>query len=222
MNPLALRHPRIDRAAPYSIVPLAVAVLWVGSTSPAAADEVPDRSRVVTTEDGWDLRVTKAAEILDRVPNLAGSPFTREGFVTVKGVADIAGAGLVAVDSGSLTVGYQIGCQIDVGNGLSLGSSMMMGPNVGVSVAPVPGLNVGGSAMVLPSISTTLKPGTITSIPFGTKALAGAHGSIETSAVQIKIDGCLGPVTLRSYVIANISTRTADSSVAVYGDPIQL
>lgn len=201
---------------------LAAGVLSFLPAQTASADALPDQSRTVTTEDGWELTVTKTAENLDRVPNLAATPFTREGFVSVRAVADITGAGSAAVNSGTLTLGYQIGCQIDVSNGISMGVSASIGPNVSVLVAPTPGMSVGLGGAVLPSVSTTLKPGTITSIPFGTKALAGPHGSITTDQVQIKIDACAGPVSLRSYVIANISTSTADNSVAVYGDPIWL
>lgn len=207
-------------AAPLCL--LAAGVLSFLPAQTASADALPDQSRTVTTEDGWELTVTKTAENLDRVPNLAATPFTREGFVSVRAVADITGAGSAAVNSGTLTLGYQIGCQIDVSNGISMGVSASIGPNVSVLVAPTPGMSVGLGGAVLPSVSTTLKPGTITSIPFGTKALAGPHGSITTDQVQIKIDACAGPVSLRSYVIANISTSTADNSVAVYGDPIWL
>ncbi|WP_433734233.1 MspA family porin [Nocardia sp. CA-129566] len=201
---------------------MAAGVLSIVPAQSASADAPPDQSRTVTTEDGWELTVTKAAENLDRVPNLADTAFTREGFVSLRAVADIAGAGSVAVNSGTLTLGYQIGCQIDVSNGISVGLAASVGPNVNVMVAPTPGLGVGVGAAALPSVSTTFKPGTITTIPFGTKALAGPHGSITTDQVQIKIDACMGPVSLRSYVIASISTNTADNSVAVYGDPIWL
>ncbi|MFI9509511.1 MspA family porin [Nocardia sp. NPDC052566] len=168
------------------------------------------------------MTLTKSGETVDRVSNLAATPFTREGFVSVRAAADITGGGGAAVNSGSLSLGYQIGCQIDVSNGVSLGLTGSLGPNVNVMIAPTPGMSVGVGATAMPSVSTTLKPGTITTIPFGTKALAGAHGSITTDQVQVKIDACLGPVSLRSYAIVNISTNNADNSVAVYGDPIWL
>ncbi|WP_327114330.1 MspA family porin [Nocardia sp. NBC_01730] len=183
---------------------------------------MPDKSRAVTTEDGWDLRVTTTAASLDRVPNLAATPFTREGFVSLTATADISGTGQQPVDAGSLTLGYQIGCQVDVSTGVAVGLSGLIGPNVGITVAPTPGLNVGGSALAVPSISVNPKPGAITALPFGTKTLAGPHGSISVDQVQIKVDACLGAVSLRAYAIVSMSTATADNSVAVYGDPIWL
>ncbi|MET7772362.1 MspA family porin [Nocardia sp. NPDC005366] len=185
----------------------------------AAAEQTADKSRVVTTDDGWELRITKSAENVDRQPNLANSPLSREAFVSLSAVADIGGGGRVAVDSGSLQLGYQLGCQVDVSSGLTMSLGVSMGPSVGISTT---GVNVGVGAQVVPSMSMTAKPGSIVSLPFGTKALAGAHGSISTDQVQIKVDGCLGAVSLRSYAIVSISTATADNSISVYGDPVWL
>ncbi|MFQ6328361.1 MspA family porin [Nocardia sp. CWNU-33] len=198
---------------------LVAATLIAGTYATASADPVADTSREVTTDDGWQVRITKVAENLDRVPNLAASPFTREGFVRLKAVADITGHGRVPVNSGSVTLGYQIGCQVDVSNGLTIGLSAAIGPNIGISVG---GANAGASALAIPSVSFSPKPGTITTVPFGTKELSGAHASITADQVQIKVDSCMGPVSLRSYAIASTSTADADNSVAVYGDPIWL
>ncbi|MEV4126790.1 MspA family porin [Nocardia sp. NPDC049707] len=201
---------------------IAAAAVFGATSATASADPVADKSRVVNTEDGWELRISKTAEDVQRVPNLAATPFTREGFVTLSAATDISGEGREAVNSGTLQLGYQIGCQADVSNGLSLGISAAIGPNAMVTVAPSPGLAVGGSALALPNMSTTIKPGTITSITLGTKALAESHGSISVDQVQIKIDACAGAVSLRSFAIVSTSTATADNSVAVYGDPIWL
>ncbi|WP_233429810.1 MULTISPECIES: MspA family porin [Nocardia] len=198
---------------------LVAATLVAGTFGTASADPVADTSREVVTDDGWQVRVSKVAENLDRVPNLAESPFTREGFVGLKAIADITGHGRVPVDSGSVTVGYQIGCQVDVSNGMTVGLSAAIGPNVGISVG---GVNAGGSALAIPSVSFSPKPGTITTVPLGTKQLTGAHASITVDQVQIKVDACMGPVSLRSYAAVSTSTADADTYVAVYGDPIWL
>ncbi|WP_236566749.1 MspA family porin [Nocardia sp. CY41] len=210
------------RGSTMAMLGIAATAAFGITAAPATADQVADKSRVVETEDGWELRISKTAEDLQRVPNLAATPFTREGFVTLSAAADIGGEGREAVNSGTLQLGYQIGCQADVSNGLTVGLSGAIGPNAMVTVAPSPGLAVGGSALALPSMSTTIKPGTITSITLGTKPLAGPHGSISVDQIQIKIDACAGAVSLRSFAIVSISTATADNSVAVYGDPIWL
>ncbi|WP_225728753.1 MULTISPECIES: MspA family porin [unclassified Nocardia] len=188
----------------------------------AAADASADKSRTTRTDDGWDLTVTKTAETLDRYPNLASTPTTREGFVSLKGIAEYHGAGKHKVDAGDIAFGYQLGCQVDVSSGLQLGLGFSFGPNVGVTVGGTPGVTVGGSAAVIPSMQTTLKPGAITTIVFGTKPLAGQRASIAAEQVEIKVDACAGPVTLRSFATATIKTSAADHAVTVYGDPMTL
>ncbi|WP_433192590.1 MspA family porin [Nocardia sp. CA-107356] len=204
-----------------ALLSVSVATIF-GTCATASADPIADKSRAVGTVDGWELQITKVAESVDRQPNLADSPFTHEGFVSLTAAADITGSGRTAVNSGTVQLGYQLGCQADVTNGLTAGLAAMAGPNVMVTVAPAPGVAVGAGAQLMPSLAVNIKPGTITSIPLGTKMLAGAHGSISVDQVEIKIDGCLGQVSLRSFAIVTISTATADSSTAVYGDPMWL
>lgn len=72
---------------------LTCVVLGAFGTGTAAADPLAGKSRETTTDDGWHLRITKTDENLDRYPNLAATLFTREGFVSLKAVADISGAG---------------------------------------------------------------------------------------------------------------------------------
>ncbi|MEV6772294.1 MspA family porin [Nocardia sp. NPDC051030] len=188
----------------------------------ASADTVPDKNRVVDTDDGWQLSITKTGENLDRYPNLAATMFTREGFVALKAVAEVSGTGSQPISAGTLTLGYQIGCQVDVSSGLTLGLGLSIGPNASVTISQFPGVTVGGQAAINPNISTTLRPGSIATIDFGTKPLATNRASITADQVEVKIDACMGPVTLRSYATARISTPTADNSVTVYGDPIWL
>ncbi|WP_425300261.1 MspA family porin [Nocardia farcinica] len=73
-----------------------------------------------------------------------------------------------------------------------------------------------------PSISTTLVPGTVSTVMFGNKPLIGQDGSISFDQSEVNVDACVGPVTIRSFATATLSTRTADHSVIVYGDPVQL
>lgn len=45
---------------------------------------------------------------------------------------------------------------------------------------------------------------------------------IDVDNVHVKADGCGGPVTIRAYAFLRISTSTAHTQFAVYGDPIQI
>ncbi|MGX1778618.1 MspA family porin [Nocardia brasiliensis] len=191
-------------------------------TGRAFAEPAADKSRSLVTEDGWTLTLVKNSESITRYPDLASSAFSKEAFVSVKAVADITGAGSTAITGGSLTVGYQIGCKIDVSGGITPGLAASVGPTVSVAIGSASGFTAGLNASVTPSITATLKPGTITSIPLATKPLTADHVSITLDEVELKVDSCMGGVSVRSFAAASISTVTADSSTSVYGDPAVL
>ncbi|WP_324193780.1 MspA family porin [Nocardia otitidiscaviarum] len=192
------------------------------SAGSASADSIADKYRETVTDDGWTLAITKTSENLDRWPALSSSPVSREGFVSLKAIAEVSGGGGQPITAGTVTLGYQIGCAVDVSNGLTLGLGLSIGPNASVTISQFPGVNIGGQASVNPNVSTTLKPGAIATIAFGSKPLAGPRASITAEQVEIKVDACAGPVTIRSFATAAISTPAADNNLSVYGDPIWL
>ncbi|KZM68359.1 MspA family porin [Nocardia terpenica] len=198
------------------------AVAGAVAAGPATADPVADKARTVTTGDGWSLTVTKTAESIDRNPSLDADPFTHEGFVSLKAVAQIGGTGGVPVTGATVSYGYQIGCQVDVSSGLTVGLSFSIGPNASVNISYPPSLSIGGSASVSPNISTTVKPGGITTVTFGSKPLQASKGVIAADQVEIKVSACAGPVSLRSFATASIATPTEDHSTTAYGDPLWL
>ncbi|WP_063832125.1 MspA family porin [Nocardia otitidiscaviarum] len=202
------------------LVTLLLGGIWTAGS--ASADVIADKYRQTVTDDGWTLAVTKTSENLDRWPALSASPVSREGFVSVKAIAEVTGQGAQPITAGTITLGYQIGCAVDVSNGVTLGLGLSIGPNASVTISQFPGVNIGGQAAVNPNISTTLKPGAIATVAFGSKPLAAARGSITAEQVEIKVDACAGPVTIRSFATVAISTPTADNTLSVYGDPIWL
>ncbi len=203
-----------------ALATMLLAGVWVAGS--AGADAIADKYRQTVTDDGWTLAVTKTGEALDRWPALSSSPVSREGFVSLKAVAEVTGTGGQPITAGTVTLGYQIGCAVDVSNGVTLGLGFSIGPNASVTISQFPGVTIGGQASVNPNISTTLKPGAIATIAFGSKPLAASRGSITAEQVEIKVDACAGPVTIRSFATAAISTPTADNTISVYGDPIWL
>ncbi|MEV6559305.1 MspA family porin [Nocardia sp. NPDC051756] len=188
----------------------------------ASADAIADKARVVATDDGWTLTVTKTAETLDRYPNLAATMFTREGFVSLKAIAEVTGKGTQPVNAAVVSFGYQIGCQIDVSSGLTTSLGVSFGPNASLNISYPPSVSLGVNASVSPNVSTTLKPGSIATVEFGKKALASGRASIAMDQVEVKVDACMGPVSLRSFATATMSTPTADNTTTAYGDPIWL
>ncbi|BAX95943.1 hypothetical protein MSTE_00602 [Mycobacteroides stephanolepidis] len=206
-----------------SVATLVISLLCSGP-GVAVADPLPvaDVSQSADTDDSWHLSAALSRMTINSVPNMAATAFTREGFVTGKALASIDGNGAVPVNSGTLVMGLQLGCQID----LSEGGSVDVGADAGVSPGFSGGSNllamVGPYAEVNGSISVNLLPGTIKNIVLGKKALKGRTGEIVVHDAHVKVDACGGPVSIRFFTTALIDTDKSDDSVNVYGDILSL
>jgi MspA len=201
---------------------VAVVLLWLGA-GVAAADPLPvaDVTQSADTDDGWHLSAALTRMTINSVPNMAATAFTREGFVTGKAAATIDGNGAIPVNSGTLVMGLQLGCQVD----LSEGGSVDVGGDAGIS----PGFNggnllniVGPFAQVNGDVSINLLPGTITNLGLGKKELKGRTGEIVIHDAHVKVDGCGGQVAVRFFATAMIDTDKSDDSVNAYGDILTL
>ncbi|MCV7211887.1 MspA family porin [Mycolicibacterium canariasense] len=189
----------------------------------ARADPLPvaDVTQSADTDDGWHLSVGLTRMTINSVPNMAATAFTREGFVTGKAEADIAGSGAEAVNSGTLVFGLQLGCQIDLSEGGSVGGDADIGVSPGFNGSNV--LNdIGPYADLGGNVSINLLPGTITNIGLGKKALKGRTGEIVVHDAHVKVDACGGPVSIRFFSTAMIDTDKSDDSVNAYGDILTL
>lgn len=201
------------RAVVISSITALLAVVVAGVAA-AAPSPVPDAFESTTTGDGWNLNVRKTDEIVDQVPNLAASFFSREGFVSYRAEADITGPGRAPVNGALFETGYQVGCGTDVSSGLAVGLGLSIGPSVGISVTG-PKADLG--AEVQPYLSTTLRPGSITDVPLKKKDLVNGRAGVSVKNVHLKIDGCLGPVSIRSYVTFSTTSDSFDDTIAAYG-----
>lgn len=189
----------------------------------ARADPLPvaDVTQSADTDDGWHLSVALTRMTINSVPNMAATAFTREGFVTGKAEATITGSGAEAVNSGTLVFGLQLGCQIDLSEGGSIGGNADIGISPGFNGSNV--LNdIGPYADLGGNVSINLLPGTITNIGLGKKALKGRSGEIVVHDAHVKVDACGGPVAIRFFTTAMIDTDKSDDSVNAYGDILTL
>jgi MspA len=194
----------------------------------AAADPVPiaDVTQSADTDDGWHLSASLTKMTLNSVPNMAATAFTREGFMTGKATANIDGNGKSAVNSGTLVLGAQLGCQIDLSQGMNLGLDAdfgvgFFGGGTGTGITGILS-SVSPYADINPNISVNLLPGKIDTLALGKKDLKGRTGEITVHDAHVKVDGCGGPVSVRLYSYAQISTDTGDDSVNTYGDILNL
>jgi hypothetical protein len=201
------------------------ASLGVLSTGLAHADPQPvaDVTQSADTDDGWHVSASLSKMTINSVPNMAATALTKEAFVTGEASAKIDGNGKLPVNSGEVILGVQLGCQVDLSQGgnFSLGGDMGIGFNVGNGLG-LSGLGPSAYADIDPSISVNILPGNITTMGLGKKALKGRAGEITVHDAHVKVDGCGGPVVMRFFAYAGISTDNGDDSVNTYGDILTL
>jgi hypothetical protein len=201
---------------------VAVALVCVGH-GVAAAEPLPvaDVTQSADTDDGWHLSAALTRMTINAVPNMAATAFTREGFVTGKAAATIDGNGAIPVNSGTLVMGLQLGCQVDLSEGGSVGVDADAGISPGFNGGNLlnvvgPYADIGGNA------SINLLPGNITNLGLGKKELKGRTGEIVVHDAHVKVDGCGGQVSVRFFATAMIDTDKSDDSVNAYGDILTL
>lgn len=168
---------------------------------------LPDVTQFSDTVDGWRFTLTMSEMRVDAVPNLASSPFTKEGFVTAKATATIEGAGDLPVNTGSIVLGVQLGCQVDVSEGLELGGD----PELDL-------LNLDDSDLDFwPGIDLKLRAGNISVVGLGAKTMKSGAATIAVRDAHVEVSECAGPVTVRMFASARISTDSSDDSLNAYG-----
>jgi MspA len=202
---------------------MGVASLCV-SQAIATADPVPvaDVTQSVTTDDGWHLSATLSKMTINSVANMAATPFTREGFVSGKAAASITGNGGSAVAAGNIVVGLQLGCQVDLTEGGSIGADLDFGSSPSFSRGQSLLNDVGGYGDNDSNVSINILPGNIKNYGLGKKELKGRTGQIAVHEAHVKVDGCGGQVSVRFVATAMIDTDESDDSVNVYGNILTL
>ncbi|MEE9243250.1 MAG: MspA family porin [Mycobacterium sp.] len=169
------------------------------------------------TRDGWQLNIKLEREFVNSVPNLANARESREGFVTLSATATATGGDSSITDS-LFIVGYQLGCQTDVSTGVQLGGTGGISPFVDIGL-----LSVGNAGGLAGFVQTVLQPGVIVDLPLSNMALnKNGIAMIDLDNIHVKADACGGDVTVRSYGYLRISTDTAHTQFAIYGDPITI
>ena len=211
--PIALADP----AAPPPPPPGAAEVVPASNATPpappadtgAVASEVPG---IAKTLDGRTLTVVGKNETQLPVQPLTTSLSSRDWMVggTFTGTTTGSGSG------GTLEVGYQIGC------GVEMDKVKLNGALTGI----LGNTNFGGAGVILPpSVSVQAagqfevepRPGTVTIVTVDKKSFKGTSVRVTARDVHIKVDNCVGASSLRSYAILTSSNTDDDDIVAYYG-----
>lgn len=121
-----------------------------------------------------------------------------------------------SVAGGTLEVGYQIGC------GVEMDKVKLNGSVNGV----LGNTNFGAAGLILPpsialqaqgQIEVEPRPGTVTNVTVDKKTFKGTSARVTVRDIHIKVDNCVGASSLRSYAILTSSSTDDDDIVAYYG-----
>lgn len=174
------------------------------------ASEVPG---IAHTPDGRTLTVVAKDETQLPIAPLTTSLSSREWLVG----ATFTGSGMGDVKGGSLEVGYQVGCGIEMDkiklNG-SIGASL---GNTSLSSGGVLGFPTSISFPIQGQVEVEPRPGTITNVIVDKKTYKGNTTRVTVKDIHIKVDNCVGASSLRSYAVLTSSGTDADDIVAYYG-----
>jgi hypothetical protein len=221
--PLASADPAVEPVV--DAPPPEAAPAEQAAAEPPPPPEIPGlvaSSPPATTKspDGWTLTVSAKDETQVPIQPLTTAISTREYEVGGVFNASMTGPEEAEPPQGTLEVGYQIGCGIDMStsNGVVMSGSIGMTPGLGLAglgaaPTPIPTLLTPISG----SLAVALKPGIINVIPVTKKEFAGADPWVQVTGFRIKIDGCVGESFIRSYAFLTRSTDVSDAILGYYG-----
>lgn len=173
----------------------------------AAASSEPS---VVTTPDGWVLKLAAKDETQLPIPALTTATTSREYLAAGTFTGSIGGSGTTSLRGGTLEAGYQIGC------GIALSAVRLTG-SLGLS-SSISRSGLGGiSAPIQGNVEVRPKPGEVINVSVTEMKFKGKESRVTLKDVHIKIDGCVGQSFLRSYAKLTSATPGSQDVVAYYG-----
>lgn len=207
---------------------------------PVAAEAFPaaPHERSVTAADGRTLLVGHRNEKAQRVAS--GLFSTRKASVDNEAYATISGRGTARLTEAELTIGYHIGCAVALAKisvevksllqafGLNAEPGPFLRPSTIVvkpdermpprrnSSTVYPGMKIE------PEVTVSLAMGSIADIRLATAPVRNGRAAAGVRHTDITVEGCVGPVAIRSYAVLTTKSTRADESVVVYGEPILL
>lgn len=163
----------------------------VASSPPGIAQTDDGRTLTVTAENETQLPIAPLTTAMSSRDWLVGGTFT--------------GTTTGSVSGGTLEVGYQIGCGLEL-NQTRIGGTLGGSVNTASVSFPISGV-----------IDVRIRPGTVINAEVMTKEFKGTKSRVIVKDVHINVDGCVGSSSLRSYAILKSSTAHTEDVVAYYG-----
>ncbi|MEV0358065.1 MspA family porin [Nocardia sp. NPDC050697] len=183
-------------------VPAVAAGLAIAFAPAATAEVVNLAPHELTFEspDGPTFVVGSTGESIDKVPPLNAAGTVREVYISGSSYTQ-------SPASGSLSVGYHVGCAVDLqGLGFGIGPDDDGNPDI---------TDLGFNA----SVSVT--PGKVAEVQLAKKdVVPGASARINMRDIHLVINGCVGPAVIRQYTLMQVYTDQISDMGVVYGDPL--
>lgn len=167
---------------------------------------------IAKTPDGRTLTVVAKNETQLPIAPLTTSLSSRDWLVG----ATFTGSTTGSTAGGTLETGYQIGCGIELNNFKLAGS---ISGTFGNSTLGIAGFNAPGtiSLPIIGGVEVYPKPGTVTNVVVDKKTFKGTSARVTVKDIHIKVDGCVGASSIRSYAVLTSSGTDDDDLVAYYG-----
>lgn len=154
------------------------------------------------TADGRTITVTAESETQLPVPPLTTSLSSRDWVVGATFTGNTGSMG-----GGTLEVGYQIGCGIEM-NQVRIGGTLGGAASATSLTFPIQG-----------QVDVRARPGTVTTAQVMKKEFSGTKTRVIVKDIHVHVDGCVGASTLRSYAVLTSETAHTQDIVAYYGLP---
>ncbi len=201
----------VRRAAVASAALAVAATGVIASTGDADAARLPGGSKTTTGIDGQVVKISRTGESVRPQVSVANNGAGRSAAVSGTYSAKLSKG------TGSLTVGYLVGCQIDI-------TGLKGGISGGIALS---GASLSGS------VSVPLAPGQVAFVKGDSLSLKKGHGTVIVDSFQIDVQQCGGAATARSVaqVLAGDGFSTEDGGISgnsgfvqstLYGKPFSL
>jgi len=162
----------------------------VASGPPGIAETADGRTLTAPAESETQLPVVPLTTALSTRGWMVGATFT--------------GSTTDEVGGGTLEVGYQIGCGIEM-NQIRLGGKTGASVNTSSISFPTQG-----------AIDVRARPSTVTNAMVMKKDFKGTKTRVIVKDIHVRVDGCVGKSSLRSYAVLTSSTAHTEDIMAYY------
>lgn len=210
----------------------AVAAVGLLSTGAANADvfvPLPDSHISQTMGDGTVVHVDITGESADINPSMVATPLSRNTWTS--GHAEVNLTGGAAGDKNTsthLTVGYIVGCQVDLSGGMTggVGATATADPSSNTVTATGSGSTTltlaAGQAKTLDLLDIEKPDDFGADAHYSHQTVSGPHQSLTWHNEQFAVDGCGGYAQARSFAQAAVYTNSSIGYATVYGKPFSI